>query len=125
MSDCQEEVDEKNMQRQLMQLRQWHVLQQSITVEERGLWFLTFLNESSIIISIYLSIATILWHWPSIQNQHKYCSTAQQMFGSDGDTHLGSLQHLPFVENLHSEHLISVFQFYDCDLQKGKDKLEC
>lgn len=54
----------------------------------------------------------MLQHWLSVQNQQK--------FGSDGDTNLSSLQHLPLVENLHGEHFISVFQFYDCDLQKEK-----
>ncbi len=36
------------------------------------------------------------------------------------DAHLGSLQHLPLVENLHGEYLVSVSHFYDCNLQEGQ-----
>lgn len=36
------------------------------------------------------------------------------------DAHLSSLQHLPFVENLHGEYLVGVSHFNNCNLREGQ-----
>lgn len=53
---------------------------------------------------------------PTIHNQHRCGGTPGQKLEPVSESHLGSFQHLPLVENLHGEYLVSVFHFYNCNL---------
>lgn len=50
-------------------------------------------------------------------------STLTELFLDFKETHLGSLQHLPLVENLHGEDLVGVFHFYNRNLRKRADNV--
>lgn len=105
MSDCQEEVDEKNMQ-----LEQKHVLQALINKGLIWVWI-----NSSILIIFFKIFPQYCCNDPVFKTSTKTGAPKQKC-----NAHLSSLQHLPLVKYLHGEYLVSVSHFYDCNLQKGK-----
>lgn len=102
MSDCQEKVDEKNTQ-----LVKRRVLQAIINKGPiRGLRFL-LTGPKALVLEFFQSYANSRQHnrrFPKAQSH----------------AHLSSLQHLPFVENLHGENLVCVSDFDNGDLQEGQ-----